>query len=622
MRVKPRNLAALAATGLLAAGVAACGSSSSSSSSSSSGGGSSAKSSGAPSIPLKAGENPVGQVLTGSTKKKGGILTVLSSSDFQHLDPGQSYYSVDYAAIQATQRPLFSYLPNTSQTVTPDLATTIPTTANGGITNGGKTLTVHIRSNVHYSPPVNRAVTSKDVAFAIERGANPNVGNAYFPAYFGASSPAPLLGTTSKTYKGGPIPGIVTPNKTTIVFHLAKPGASFLLQALSLPLSAPLPASFVAPLDKHAPTTFGTQTLVGTGPYMFQADKAGKIAGIGYQPGKADMLVRNPNWNASTDFRPAYLDRINFKIGGDATVIGQQVLKGSSLVQLDTPTQADVKLAYQQYPSQITFTAGSGDHYVALDNQAGPFKNVNLRRAVWAALNRAAIIKVIGGSLVAQPATHFIYPGVSGFEPAGGYPGPQTDFNKNVNGDMTVAKKYMKLAGYASGKYTGGGTVQLVGANSGNAPAQIQIVNTAMTSLGFHTHVTEVDQATMYSKYCGVPKQNIDACPTVGWIRDFADPLTVLYAPFYGPAIVPTNNSNWGQVNDPQINAAMASAALAVDPTARAQAWANVDKMLVDKAVAIPEDFDSQANIESKNVAGVDMLWNTGSWDFNFSSLK
>ena len=98
----------------------------------------------------------------------------------------------------------------------------------------------------------------------------------------------------------------------------------------------------------------------------------------------------------------------------------------------------------------------------------------------------------------------------------------------------------------------------------------------------------------MYAKYCGVPKQEIDVCPTVGWIRDFADPLTVLYVPFYGPAIVPTNNSNWGQVNDPQINAAMQKAALVTDPTARAQAWANVDKMLVNQAVAIPEDFDNQ----------------------------
>jgi hypothetical protein len=45
--------------------------------------------------------------------------------------------------------------------------------------------------------------------------------------------------------------------------------------------------------------------------------------------------------------------------------------------------------------------------------------------------------------------------------------------------------------------------------------------------------------------------------PEVGWIRDFADPQTMLYVPFYGPAITPTNNSNWGQVNNPQINAAM-----------------------------------------------------------------
>ncbi len=114
--------------------------------------------------------------------------------------------------------------------------------------------------------------------------------------------------------------------------------------------------------------------------------KTGQFAGIGYQTGKSATLVRNPKWNPKTDFRPAYLNQININIGGDATVIGQQVLKGSDAVQLDTPAQLDVKLAYQSYPSQITFTPGSGDHYVALDNAHGVFKNVNLRRAVWAAL--------------------------------------------------------------------------------------------------------------------------------------------------------------------------------------------------------------------------------------------
>jgi peptide/nickel transport system substrate-binding protein len=606
---------------LLVVGVAACGSSSSSKSSSSS---SSSSSSGVQTLPLKAGENPVGQNLYNG--KRGGTLNVYQSEDFEHLDPGESYFELDYTVMYATQRPLFTYPPNSSTTLVPDLATEIPTVANGGITDGGRTVTVHIEPNVHYSPPVNRAVTSADVAYAIERGANPNVANPYFPGYFGSASPSPLLGAESPKYAGGPIPGITTPNSTTIVFKMSKPGAVTLIDALSLPTSAPVPQSFAGPMDKKAPTTYGTSAEVFTGPYMLENNPTtGVFAGLGYQTGKSATLVRNPNWSASTyasgDAPPAYLNRININIGGDTTVIGQQVLKGSDSVQEDTPAQSIVKLAYENYPSDITFTSGSGDHYVAVDNVHGPFANLDLRKAFWAALDREAIVKARGGPLVAEPMTHFIYPGNAGFAQAGGNAGPAVDYNENVDGSLAVATKYMKLAGFKTGKYTGSATVQIVGADSGNSPAIIQIVNAALTELGFHTHVSEVDQSVMYAKYCGVPKQEIDACPTVGWIRDFADPLSIVYVPFYGPAITPTNNSNWGQVNNPQINAAMTKAALVVDPTARAEAWANVDRLLVADAVAIPEEWDNQPNIKSTDVRGINDLWDTGSWDYSYSSL-
>jgi peptide/nickel transport system substrate-binding protein len=613
-----RSVAAVAVTALCAVAVAACGSSSSKSSASSASG---TSPSGQPSLPLKAGENPAVQTLYG--KKRGGVLTAYSSEDFEHLDPGESYFVLDYAVDYVTQTPLFEYMPNNTTTPSPLLAAAVPTIQNGGITDGGKTVTIHIRPGFRFSPPVNRAVTSKDVAFAIERGANPNVGNPYFPAYFGAAAPAPLVGADKSSYKGGPIPGIQTPNNTTIVFHTTKPSGSFLVQALTLPLSAPVPPEFVAPLDKHSPTTFGTQYLTATGPYMLKADSTGKFQGIGYQTGKSATLVRNPNWSAkSGDWRPAYLNQININIGGEAQVIGEQVLKGSDAVQLDTPAQSIVKEAYLSYPSQITFTTGSGDHYVGVDTQHGVFTNLDLRKAFWAALDRNAIVKARGGPLVAQPMTHFIYPGVSGFIQAGGYPGPQVDYNMNPNGSLTVAQKYMKLAGYSSGKYTGSATVQIVGSNNGDDPAIAQIVNSALTSLGFHTHVSLVDQSAMYAKYCGVPKQEIDACPAVGWVRDFADPLTVLYPTFYGPAIVPENNSNWSQFDNPSVNSAMQSAALTIDPAQRAQAWANVDLMLVHNAAAIPEEFDNQPNIFSKDVAVVNALWNVGSVDFAFTSLK
>ncbi len=614
----PKRLVAVAITGLLAVGVSGCGGSDRSSVA-----GSSPVFGNIPRLPLKAGENPASQVLTGSTKKRGGTLAVYSSSAFRRLDPGSSHFSLDYGVDNATQRPLFSYRPNTQDGLSPDLATVIPTTGNGGITDGGRTITVHIRKGVYFSPPVGREVTSADVAYAIERAANPNVANPYFGAYFGAASPSPLVGSDSPYYQGGRIPGIQTPTKFTIVFHTIKPSGAFLVSALSLPLSAPVPRRFARPLDKHAPTSYGTKYLVATGPYMIQSNiKTGLVQGIGYRPGKSLTLVRNPNWSPRTDFRPAYLNRINFSIGGDPGLLGQRALKGSDTIQFDTPTQSTVKLAYAQYPSQITFTTGSGELYVALDNQHGPFANVNLRRAVYANLDRAAVVKLRGGSLVGDTASHFIYPGLSGFTQSGGYPGPQTPWNQDVNGNLAVARRYMRAAGYKSGRYTGAETVHIIAARTGNDPAIVQPIKSDLTRLGFHTEVNLIDQSVIDPKYCEVPRPQLDVCPTVARVRDFADPLTVLYRAFYGPAPVPTNDENLGQVNNAQVNAAMRAAALITDPTTRAQAWANVDKMLVYQAVAIPESFDKQPSVESGDVLGVNDQWNQGTWDLAFTSLK
>ena len=66
----------------------------------------------------------------------------------------------------------------------------------------------------------------------------------------------------------------------------------------------------------------------------------------------------------------------------------------------------------------------------------------------------------------------------------------------------------------------------------------------------------------------------------------------------------------------------MKAAEKTVGDQARAQAWAKVDNMLVDQAVAIPWVFDKQANIESKDVNGINQLWNIGTWDYSWTWLK
>jgi peptide/nickel transport system substrate-binding protein len=580
-----------------ALGLAACGSSS--------GSGSIAGASGIKAPPGV--QTPLTEPQTAGVR--GGTLTVLNHQDFEHLDPGQAYSSVDYEAMYATQRPLYSHKPDQLGEVTPDMASGPPE-----ISANRETVTVHIRSGVRFSPPVNREATSADVAYAIERGANPNVENPYFEAYFSS-----LVGF--KEAHGGPFPGITTPNRHTIVFHLSEPKAQIVADALVLPLSAPVPEEFARKYDAHKPTEYGNY-LVATGPYMFKSNAEGKVLGVGYEPGKSATLVRNPNWSPATDFRPAYLNQIDIQIGGDPDVIGRQVLEGSHMVQNDEVAQSIVQLAYEKFRPQLEISPGAGSNYIAVNNKQGPFANVNVRKAFWAALDRVAMNKARGGELVTNVMTHFLYPGIPGFEQAGGLAGPRVDYNDYPEGNMQVAAKYMRLAGHPSGSYTGSATLQVVGATGSPESEDAEIVNHTLQSLGFHTKLSLVEPATMYSKYCGVPAEEIDVCPNVGWVADFGDPQAVLDVPFNGERIVPTGNSNYGQVNDPAINRAMAAAEPIVGTQARAVAWAKIDRELVAQAVAIPFAWAKHPNIEAKNVAGVGDIWNQGVWDYSFTSLK
>ncbi len=600
-----RSVSAAALAAGLALLLAACGSSSTSSSTTSSSTGASANAA------LSTGgyKSPLTEPQTGKT---GGTLTVLQETDFEHLDPGIAYFSVDYAVVFATQRPLYSQKPNSTE-ATPDMAEGQPE-----ISDGGKTVTVHIKSGIHFSPPVNSEVTSEDVAYAIERGANPDVANPYIQSYFKAIEGMP-------TATGGPVKGIETPSKDELVFRLSEPKGQLVADALVLPLTAAVPKSYAEKFDKNKPSNYA-EYEVATGPYMLKNNAEGKVLGIGYIPGKSATLVRNPKWNPKTDFRPAYLNEINVKIGGTSAVLGRQVLEGSNIVQNESAVaQSIVRLAAEKYKSQLQLSPGGGDHYIGVNNKVGPFKNIDLRKAFWAALDRQAMDKARGGELVTNVATHFIYPTINGFEQSGGLKGPQGpqfDFNAYPEGNTKVAEKYIKLAGYPSGKYTGGETVIMVGASGNPFEEDSQIVQQTLKNLGFTVKYSVEEASTMYAKYCNVPKEEITVCPSVGWIADFPDPQTVLNITFNGTTIVPTSNVNWGQTNVPKINKAMAAAENVVGNEARAKAWAKIDEELVEDAAAIPFDWDKQAGIEGSTVNGVGDIWDVGEWDYSYTSLK
>jgi peptide/nickel transport system substrate-binding protein len=89
---------------------------------------------------------------------------------------------------------------------------------------------------------------------------------------------------------------------------------------------------------------------------------------------------------------------------------------------------------------------------------------------------------------------------------------------------------------------------------------------------------------------------------------------------FDGKAIKPAGNVNWSQLNNDEIDAAMAKAAL-TSGDERNQAWADINKQIVEQAPGIPYSWDASFNLESADVAGVSNEYNT-TWDLSFTSLK
>ena len=537
---------------------------------------------------------------------KGGTATILwTAGGIDSLDPGYWYYQDDYSDIeQPTQRTLYSFT-DTGTNPVPDMASALPV-----ISNGGKTLTIHIRSGIHYSPPLqNKTVTSSDIKYAMERCFLASVGNGYAEAYYPKIIGAPAAPVT----KLPNVTGLQTPNPTTLVINTSVPvGVLTDANALALPCTVPVPGYYAAKYDSGATSTYG-EHQVFTGPYMIQGAGSGTVPSSGYSAGRIMVLVRNPSWQASTDpLNPAYFNKIEFKGEYDPTIASRETLSGSSMISGDfaaPPTSILQQGLTSSEKSQFHILPSGGNRYISLNTTIPPLNNLDVRKAISAVIDKNALRLTRGGPTLGTIATHYISPILAGFSQAGGDAGPGYNFDTNPNGDLALAEQYMKMAGYKTGKYTGPALLTIA---DNNAPASntALAVESQLATLGFKLNFREVPHATVLSKFCLVPKAKVAICPTLGWGPDFFDSQSMLDPVFNGKNIVPVGNTNTSQANDPTINAAMNAAEELTNPTARADAWGKIDDEVTSQAFSIPWLWDNEISFASKNV-------HMTNWEFN-----
>src|ERR1700733_1743126 len=301
---------------------------------------------------------------------KGGTLTVFDSeTTISGLDPALSWSLASTSSGLLFRRlTTWKIGPTGTPEVVPDLAT-----SDGTPSDDGQVWTYHLKSGIYFSNGA--PITSYDFKYGIER--------TYAPALSGGLNyQKPLLADAANytgPFSGQQLSSIVTPNPTTIVFHLNKPYGDrpWVVSTTSM---APVPAG------KAPAATFGKDPVT-SGPYAVQS----------YTSGNSLVLVRNKYWSQATDRnRTGGPNKIVVELNQDPTVEAQTLISDGPSAQdafgADFVPAAQLAEAENNpsVKSRLVTSSASPLEYLAVNVQSPKLKSLQVREALEYAVNREA----------------------------------------------------------------------------------------------------------------------------------------------------------------------------------------------------------------------------------------
>jgi peptide/nickel transport system substrate-binding protein len=574
---KPKRFAGLAAAVLAAGALAACSSSSTSSPTTSA---------------------------SSSTPVSGGTLNIISAAGPDHIDTVPAYYTVDYQLEHAYARQLLSYptVPYTgtsgagwtaTTTPTADVATVVPTVANGGITNGGKTYTFHIKPGVDWNTSPARQVTSQDFLREFKAFFNPvsPVGNPVYyestitgltayanaeTAYFAVKSHAPTAANIANFQNTHSISGITTPNSSTIQFTLISPASDFLYM-LALPFASARPVEY----DSYVPNSLQLdQHTISDGPYQISS----------YIPGKSITLVRDPAWKQSTDpLRHDYESTIVDTLGvtSAATQLSDLQAGTQDVIDSDTPINpASIPSLVASKASNFVIAQYSTTFPYIVFNLRSPNSNgaagkLLVRQAVEYGVDKAAAVKAIGGPSVAQVINTVIPPGNVGYVNYNLYP------DSSGQGNVATCKSDLTKAGYPHGI-----TLTYLYPNDSSNTRIFTAIQASLANCGITLNGKPEPGSSFFVDLGNSPENNKAGTWDMGqpgWIPDWYgnNGRTIVQALFQGPNCV-VNTVNYGCYDNSTVNSMITSAEGASSLSAAGNDWHQADMQIMSDAAIVP----------------------------------
>ena len=521
--------------------------------------------------------------------QQGGTLKLLGSSDVDHLDTASAYYVASYTLERAFARQLFSYPASTdtrtANTPVADVATEVPTTGNGGISADGKTWTIHLRSGVRWNTTPAREVTAQDFVLGLKRLCNP-VSPVGAPGYYentivgmssycdGFAKAGQDAASIKRYVQSHQVAGLQTPDSKTLVIHLLRP-ASDLANILAMPFASAAPVEYLSYVpDSNA----FRQHTISDGPYQITS----------YQAGKEIDLARNPAWQQASDpLRHQYVDHIQVTEGQDQGPVQQQIQAGTADMEWDTQVPiADVPgLQRSDDPRLGIYPTLSTNPYVVFNlqspNNHGALQNVKVRQALEYAVNKVAVGQVYGGPALNAPLNQVIPPGNIGYQPFDLYPTAAS------GGDPATCKQLLAKAGYPDGL-----TLTDVARNAGNHPAVAQSVQASLAKCGVTTRILPVSQGDYYGKYLNNPagaRRGLWDITEPGWVPDwFGNNGRAIMEPLFDGRTYGPNSVDYGDYNNPKVDALIDKALATADQQAAAALWHQADLQVMRDAAIIP----------------------------------
>ena len=94
-----------------------------------------------------------------------------------------------------------------------------------------------------------------------------------------------------------------------------------------------------------------------------------------------------------------------------------------------------------------------------------------------------------------------------------------------------------------------------------------------------------------YTQFYSVPDSDTAIGTSAGWCKDYNSAFTFLDPLFHGDNILPSGNSNYAEMDDPQMNELIDAAAAAAPGEEQTAAWEEANKYATESAVWVPVDL-------------------------------